>query len=158
MSPESPERLEIGRIGKPHGMRGDVTVMLVTDRAERTEPGAVLYTDDRELVVESARRQRDGWVVRFHGVDDRDGAEALRGAVLHADPLATEPDELWAHDLIGCEVRDLSDRVLGTVAAVEANPAHDLLVLDGGALVPLPFVVERRGRTVLVDPPEGLFE
>ena len=50
--------LELGSIGRPHGVHGEVTVMLRTDRPERTAPGAVLYANDRELVVESARRGR----------------------------------------------------------------------------------------------------
>jgi len=48
--------------------------------------------------------------------------------------------------------------VVGRVVSVEANPAHDLLVLDGGALVPMVFVVEQRDGVVVIDPPEGLFD
>ena len=157
MPDAAPERLEVGRIGKPHGLRGDVTVMLVTDRPERTELGARLYTDDRELVIEAARPQRDGWVIHFEGVDDRDAAEALRGGLLSADPLESG-DDPWVHDLIGCEVRDVSGRVIGTVETVETNPAHDLLVLDDGALVPTVFVVEHCPGHVVVDLPDGLLE
>lgn len=155
MPHEAPDRLEVGRIGRPHGLKGDVTVMLVTDRTERTEPGAELYAAERTLVVETSRPQRAGWVVHFVGVDSLDAAEALRGAVLHAEPLEAG-DDPWVHELIGCEVRDLTGRVLGTVTVVEANPAHDLLVLDDGALVPMPFVVEHRPGHVVVDPPDGL--
>ncbi len=145
-------------MGKPHGLRGEVTVVMLTDREERTEPGARLYTDDRELEVETARRQRQGWVIRFAGVEDRDSAEALRGAVLRADPLPKLDDELYADDLLGCQVHDRSGRSFGTVTAIEANPAHDLLVLDGGALVPMPFVVEHSPGALVIDPPAGLFD
>jgi len=130
--------------------------MLVTNRSERVEPGAQLFSGDRMLVVESSRPRRDGWVVRFAGVETVDAAEALRGSMLTAEPL--EDDDLWAHDLIGCEVHDTNGRMLGTVTAVEANPAHDLLVLGDGALVPMPFVVEHEPGRVVVDPPDGLFE
>ncbi len=132
--------------------------MLVTDRSERTAPGAVLHTDDGSLVVEAARKHRDGWVVRFEGIGDIDAAESLRGSVLYAEPLPSADDELWVHELIGCEVRNRDGRRLGTIAAVEANPAHDLLVLDDGGLVPMPFVVERRPDCVVVDPPDGLLD
>jgi 16S rRNA processing protein RimM len=93
--------------------------------------------------------------VHFAGVDDLDGAEALRGVVLSAAPLEAG-DDPWVHELIGCEVRDTTGRALGTVTGVEANPAHDLLVLNGGALVPMPFVVEHSPGLVVIDPPEGL--
>ncbi|MBM3672786.1 MAG: 16S rRNA processing protein RimM [Actinobacteria bacterium] len=148
-------RLEVGRIGRPHGLKGEVTVMLVTDRHERLDDGAQLFADERTLTVEHARPQRDGWVVRFQGVTTREGAEALRGLILTADPIDAG-DDPWVHDLIGCEVSDVSGRALGSVTAVEANPAHDLLVLEGGALVPMPFVVEHEPGRVVIDPPEGL--
>jgi 16S rRNA processing protein RimM len=158
MSDDAAGRLEVGRIGKPHGLRGEVTVMLVTDRSERAEPGAVLHTGERELVITAARPVRAGWVIHFEGVDDRDAAEALRNELLFADPMDAPDGELWVHEVIGCEVFDLTGRALGWVAAVEANPAHDLLVLDGGALVPTPFVVEYEPGRIVIDPPEGLFD
>jgi 16S rRNA processing protein RimM len=157
----APDRLEIGRIGRPQGLRGEVTAVLSTDRAERTEPGAVLYAGDRELVLVRARTRKQGWVLQFEGVTDVDAAEALRGVTLTADPLGdddTDGDTWWVHDLIGAEVVDPAGRTLGRVTAVEANPAHDLLVLGGGALVPLPFVIDRAPGRVTVDVPEGLLD
>ena len=66
---------------------------------------------------------------------------------------------MWVHELIGAEVRDRAGRALGRVVAVEANPAHDLLVLDGGALVPMVFVVEHDATVrVVVDLPDGLLD
>ena len=97
------------------------------------------------------------------GVDDRTAAEALLGVELTADPLAADVElderELWVHEVVGAEVaRPRRRTVLGTVTAVEANPAHDLLVLDGGVLVPMVFVVEQRDGVVVIDPPDGLFD
>jgi 16S rRNA processing protein RimM len=158
MSLDPAGRLEVGRIGKPHGIRGDVTVMMVTDRAERTEPGAVLHAGERALVIAMARPVRAGWVIHFEGVDDREAAESLRNQMLFADPIDADDGELWVRDVIGCEVVDSTGRVLGTVTAVEANPAHDLLVLDGSALVPMPFVVEHAPGRIVIDPPDGLFD
>jgi 16S rRNA processing protein RimM len=157
----APDRLEVGRIGRPQGLRGEVTALLSTDRAERTEPGAVLYADDRELVVVRARARKQGWVIQFEGVSDVEGAEALRGAVLTAAPLTddeVEDDTWWVHDLVGADVVDTAGRTLGRVTAIEANPAHDLLVLDGGALVPLPFVTDRAPGRVTIDVPDGLLD
>jgi 16S rRNA processing protein RimM len=151
--------LELGRVGRPHGVRGEVVVRLHTDRAERTTPGAVLRAGDRELVVASARPHQGRWLVRFEGITDRDAAEELRGAILVGGPL-DDPGEgrVWVHELVGEEVRDVHGAALGRVAAVEVNPAHDILVLDGGALVPMVFVVEHRNGIVVVDPPEGLLD
>jgi 16S rRNA processing protein RimM len=97
--------------------------------------------------------------VRFVGVDDREGADLLRGKLVEADALPEPPDGgLWVHELIGSEVRDRSGVSVGHVVSVEANPAHDLLVLDGGALVPMVFVVSSESGVVVIDPPDGLFD
>jgi 16S rRNA processing protein RimM len=152
-------RLEVGRIGRAHGLRGEVSVAPITNRAERFAAGSVLYAGDRELRIATAREHQDRWLVRFEGVDDRNAAEALRGALLTADAAPAEgDDELWVHELIGADVFDRGGTRLGQVAAVEANPAHDLLVLDTGALVPVVFVVEHGAGRVVVDVPEGLLD
>lgn len=157
-----PVLLEVGRIVKPHGLRGEVVVALVTNRAERVAAGAVLQGPSGPLVVVGARpfeATGDGrWIVRFAGVDDRGVAEALRDGVLLAPPLA-DPDALWAHELIGSVVVDSgSGDVLGRVEAVEANPASDLLVLEDGGLIPLRFVTSSGEGRVSVDMPPGLLD
>jgi 16S rRNA processing protein RimM len=97
--------------------------------------------------------------VHFTGVDDRTAAEALRGLVLTGEPLGSLPaGERWLHELIDAEVRDRAGTRVGVIRAVEANPAHDLLVLDDGTLVPVVFVVEERPGVVVIDPPEGLLD
>jgi 16S rRNA processing protein RimM len=149
--------LEVGRVVKPHGIRGEVVVDLVTDRHERLDAGSVLDADGTALEVESARPHQRRWIVRFAGVVDREGADRLRGAVLRAEPI-DDPGALWVHELIGARVRDLGGRDLGLVTAVEANPASDLLVLESGALVPLTFLVSRIGADLVVDLPDGLLD
>jgi 16S rRNA processing protein RimM len=153
-----PTRLEVGRIGRAHGLRGEVGVTLTSDRLDRLGAGSVLYADDRTLTVAAARRHQNRWLVRFEGVDDRGAAEALRGLVLTGDARPSATDELWVHELIGAPVRDRAGTELGRIVAVEANPASDLLVLDGDVLVPMVFVVERGPEGVVVDPPEGLLD
>lgn len=149
-------RLEVGRIGKAHGIRGEVQVTLTSNRTDRLDPGSVLFAADREFVVRAARAHQKRWIVHFEGIPTRNAAEELRGLVLLGDPLV-DPDELWAHDLIGRVVRDLEGTELGTVTALELNPASDLLVLDDEGLVPLTFFVEQADDgAVIVDPPQGL--
>jgi 16S rRNA processing protein RimM len=144
-------------------VRGEVMVDLVTDRPERTRPGAALLTaGGRTLVVERATRHlsRPGhtrWIVRFAGVDDRAGAEAIAGETLSAAPIE-DPAELWVHDLVGSEVVELDGTARGRVVAVLENPAHDLLELDSGALVPMVFVRSCVGGRTTIDPPDGLFD
>jgi 16S rRNA processing protein RimM len=153
------EKLEIGRIGRPHGVRGDVMVTLTTNVEARVAVGTVWWVGGREVTVESARPHQGRHIVHLSGLDDRDAAAALTGARVFALPLDGAPDgEIWVHDVIGASVTDISGRAFGTVVAVEANPAHDLLVLEGGGLVPMVFVVEHEGDRVVIDPPEGLLD
>lgn len=152
--------LVVGRVVRPHGLRGEVVVELSTNRAERVAPGSVLGTDAGPLVVvRSSRRpgpdRSSRWIVAFAGVADRAGADRLRGRMLRAEPLE-DAGELWVHQLVGAEVQDLAGRRLGPVEAVQANPASDLLVLEGGSLVPLCFLVESSPGRLVVDPPAGL--
>lgn len=155
---EPPELLEVGRITKAHGLRGEVVVFLSTDRTERVAVGSVLITDRGELRVEASRPHQDRFIVSFAGIATREEAEAVRGLVLRAAPLE-DPDALWVHELIGCRVLTPDGVERGTVESVLANPASDLLVLDSGAMVPVVFVVGRpRGGVLTVDTPPGLFE
>lgn len=153
-----PDLLEVGRIGRAHGLRGEVSVRLVSDRAERVAPGSVLHTPRGELTVVASRPHQDRWIVRFEGIDDRSAAEQWHGTVLSAEPL-DDPDALFVHDLVGSRVVDAEGVDRGAVVAVLANPASDLMELEGGALVPLTFVVGTPADGVVtVDVPDGLFE
>src|SRR5262249_21352708 len=90
----APRLLDVGRIVKPHGLRGEVVVALTTDREERVAPGAELHTDRGPLVVVASRPDRDKWLVSFDAIADRDGAEVWRGQTLRAEAL-DDPDVLW---------------------------------------------------------------
>jgi 16S rRNA processing protein RimM len=149
--------LEVGRIGRAHGVRGDVLVHLTTDRAERLATGSRLKAGERWLTVTAASRSNDRWRVHFEGVDDRSAAEALARVVLVAEPI-DDPDTLWVHQLIGAEVVEVAGTRRGRCVAVIDNPAADLLELESGALVPASFVVSFANGIVTIDPPEGLFE
>lgn len=152
-------RLEIGRVARSHGLRGEVVVSPLTNRPERFQIGAVHFHDQRELVVARARSHKGRWVVGYKGVPDQEAAEALRDAVLTGDPIDVLAEgEMWVHELMGSEVVDAEGIPHGTVIDVELNPAHDILVLDGGGLVPVVFVSEFRDGVVVVDGPDGLFD
>jgi 16S rRNA processing protein RimM len=165
LSPEPAARLEVGRIAKPHGLRGQVVVELTSTETSRVAPGSVLHAGDRALVVRDSTPHQRRWIVTFEGVAGREAAQALAGTVLSADAKAApddgDADALWAHDLIGAHVVDLDGTDWGEVVALVDNPASDLLELASGQLVPLRFVVgsvevESAERRVRIDPPAGL--
>lgn len=153
--------LEVGRIGRAHGTGGEVRVTLTSERTDRLDPGSILDADGDTLEVVTSRRHGDNWLVRFVDVDDRSTAEGLRGLILSAEVAddgddEVDPDDLWVHQVVGLAVVDPGGTPHGTVVAVQANPAHDLLVLDDDTLVPVVFITAV-GDTVVVDAPEGLW-
>lgn len=151
---------EVGRIGRAHGVRGDVYVVLITDRVERLAAGARLLAGSQWLTVTESRQQQQRWLVHFQGVDDRTAAEKLTNHTLLAEPLDDDgsDDAMWVHDLIGSHVVDQQGVDRGICVAVLDNPAHDMLELDSGALIPVTFVLTCSGGVTTIDPPEGLFD
>jgi 16S rRNA processing protein RimM len=148
--------LEVGEIGRAHGLAGAVVVRLVTDQLERVTPGSTFQTDRGELTVVSSRPLNATHVVSFEGIETREAAESYRGVVLRAAPIERD-DVLWVDELIGAHVRTSDGTAVGVVEAIEANPASDLLVLDTGALIPSRFVVgSLDDGVVTVEVPEGL--
>jgi 16S rRNA processing protein RimM len=161
----------VGRIGRPHGLRGEVAVQVRTDFPDqRFVTGAQLNDDaGRVLTVETARPHSGALLIRFAGVADRDAAAELSGLVLTADvstlPELDDPDEFYDHQLEGLAAVGPDGVKLGTVREVVHAPASDLLVLEtdhGEALVP--FVreivpqVDLAGGRVVLDPPPGLLD
>ena len=151
------DMLEIGRVNKVHGLRGEVVVTLSSNVTERVAPGSELIADDRRLVVAASRPHQGKWLVRFEGMERREDAEALGRPVLFGEPL-DDPDALWVHEMLGAPVVDASGIERGTVAEVHDNPAADLLLLSSGAIVPLNFVERFDDGVIHVDVPDGLFE
>jgi 16S rRNA processing protein RimM len=167
-----PDLVVVGRIGRPQGIKGEVTVEVRTDAPEaRFAEGAVLLTDDGSLTVAQSRDHSGKLVVLFEGVADRNGAERLRGTVLHVDartlPALENEDEYYDSHLIGLTAVLTDGTVLGTVADVLHLPHGDVLAVDraghdGEALIPfvkafVPTVDLDAGR-VVIDPPRGLLE
>jgi len=150
-------RLEVGRVARAHGLRGEVVVDPITDQPGRFDAGTVFDTSKGRLVITASRPFQHRFLVSFESCTTREQAEALRGVSLEAEPLEGS-DELFVHQLVGCSVVDQDGVERGTVTSVEANPAADLLVLDSGALVPLNFVTAVADDRIEVDVPAGLFD
>lgn len=180
--------LYVGRIARPHGIRGEVIVEVRTDDPdERFAPGKVLVTDpgampsqatddpaayqvpDR-LTIEEVRAHQGRLIVGFEGIYDRNVAEALRGVLLCVDSSEvgppTDPDEFHDHQLVGLTAVTPAGETLGEVARIDHAPASDLLVLrrPEGRTALVPFVkaivpeVDLTTGRVIVDPPPGLFD
>ncbi|MFC1420451.1 ribosome maturation factor RimM [Streptacidiphilus cavernicola] len=167
-------QLVVARIGRAHGIKGQVTVEVRTDEPEtRLAPGAPLLTDPASagpLTVADARWHSGRLLLSFRGVTDRTGAEALRGTLLIAevDPEQTpeDPAEFYDHQLIGLAVVLADGTAVGELTSIAHLPAQDLLTVtrpDGGEVL-VPFVTEivpeidlKRRRAVLTPPP-GLLD
>lgn len=146
----------MGTIAKPHGLKGEVIVRLLTDREDRLAPGSVLETDRGPLTVVEAHPHQHRWRVRFEGFATREDVEPLHGLVLRAEPV-DDPDVWFVHELIGLRVVLADGTEVGTCVSIVDNPAHDMVELDDGRLVPLVFVLEV-GEAIVIDPPEGLLD
>ena len=165
-------QLQVARIGKPHGIRGEVTVQVLTDApGDRFVPGAEFTVEPAAvgpLTVNSARWNKDILLLGFDGIETRNEAETLRGAKLfiETEELEEDDDEGWyEHELVGLEAR-VGSTVVGKVAALNTGTAQDLLMVTtpkGGEIL-VPFVeqivpeVNIEEGYILLTPPEGLFE
>lgn len=161
----------VARIGRPQGVRGEVTVELHTDApAQRLAAGSSLMTDPAErgpLRIEAARRHGSAWVLSIEGILDRPAAESLRNTLLlvPADqrPPLDQVDEFYDDQLIGLQAEDTAGTAIGDVIRI-SHLAGDLLVIrrPSGAELLVPFVaaivteVDLDAGTVVIDPPAGL--
>ncbi|MEY9873799.1 16S rRNA processing protein RimM [Streptacidiphilus sp. MAP12-33] len=167
-------QLIVGRIGRAHGIKGDVTVEVRTDEPElRLGPGAVLMTDPSSagpLTVASGKVHSGRLLLRFEGVHDRNGAEALRGTMLIAeiDPEDTpeDPDEYYDHQLVGLDVVLTDGTLVGELTEVLHLPYQDLLTVlrPDGTEVLVPFVsefvpeIDLEAQRAVITPPPGLID
>jgi 16S rRNA processing protein RimM len=135
----------VGRATRAHGVHGEVSVLSLTDVAERFAAGSRVFAGEdgtRPLTVRSSRPHRDRVLVRFEEIPDRTAAEALSGTYLFV-PADSSPElpegEFWPHQILGAEVRTESGRSLGTIAEIVRTQANDVWVArgeDGEALIP----------------------
>ncbi|MCW2830342.1 MAG: ribosome maturation factor RimM [Aeromicrobium sp.] len=163
----------IGRIGRAHGIRGELNVDIRTDEPERRfAPGSSVVCGQRTLTVKTSRQHGGRLVVAFEEVPDRTAAERLHGIVLEAvvdpDDTPDDPDDFYDHQLVGLEVRidrDGDQPVVGTVTGLVHLPYQDTLSVDiDGREVFIPFVTELvpvvdvAGGYVTVEDVEGLLD
>jgi 16S rRNA processing protein RimM len=167
LSSSTDGRVVVGRVGRPHGVRGEVTVLPAGDDLGDYERGTVLRAGERDLEVRSARPYRDrGLIVAFAGIRDRSAAETLRGALLTREAArrrALAEGEFWSSSLVGLEAVTPAGAPLGLVTGVVVGGLQDRLVVTtpSGREVEVPFVegmvADPAGGHIVIDPPEGLF-
>ncbi|MFV0133408.1 ribosome maturation factor RimM [Streptomyces sp. HMX87] len=167
-------QLVVARIGRAHGIKGEVTVEVRTDEPElRLAPGAVLATDPAPvgpLTIETGRVHSGRLLLRFEGVRDRNAAEALRNTLLIAevdpDELPEEEDEYYDHQLIDLDVVMTDGTPVGRITEISHLPTQDLFVVEraDGSEVYVPFVAEivteidLEEQRAVIDPPPGLID
>jgi 16S rRNA processing protein RimM len=167
-------QLVVARIGRAHGVKGEVTVEVRTDEPElRLAPGAVLLTDPPStgpLTIETGRVHSGRLLLRFEGVKDRSAAEALRNTLLIAevDPevLPDEEDEYYDHQLMDLDVVTTEGVEVGRITEISHLPTQDLFIVErpDGSEVLIPFVeeivteIDLEEQKAVIDPPPGLID
>ena len=155
---DSDQLLEIGRIGKPHGLRGELIVALTSNVDERIKTGTEIYLKSKKkYVITSSKPYKKHFLVSLSGIKSRTEAENLAGELLFAKPLEDAKIK-WAHDLIGNSVIDNEGNSRGLIVEILANPASDLLVLEDETLIPVVFLKDVKDNKVFVDTPKGIFQ
>jgi 16S rRNA processing protein RimM len=163
----------VGRIARPHGLRGHVVVNPVTDFVdERFRPGAGVWVRSadgpRQLRIADARVQGGRPVVAFDGLSRVEDVEAMSGLELRIPEEALtplEPGRYYEHQLVGCAVETADGAAVGPVVRVEGGAGSSRLVVDGGRgeiLIPLAVDIcvdiDVAARRIRIRPPEGLLE
>jgi 16S rRNA processing protein RimM len=162
-------QLVVGRVGRPHGIRGELTVQVHTDDPDlRFAAGSVLATEPAErgpLTIRASRWHSGRLLVAFDGYADRGRAEELRGTMLvmdSDDAGPAGPEEFWDHDLVGLSVVTVAGEPVGEVTDV-LHHGQDLLVV-GPRQILVPFVaaivpeVDVSAGRLVIDPPPGLLD
>jgi 16S rRNA processing protein RimM len=160
-------RLNVGRIGRAHGVLGEATIEVRTDEAaDRFAIGATLDTDSHgSLTVASARVHNGILLLGFEGVSDRNGIEKYRDELLYADVNIDAPgadeDDYHVLQLVGCKAHLIDGDLFGEVIDVLNLPGQDVLVIkteDGESLIPfvhqLVPTVDIKAKKMVVIPPE----
>ncbi|MCX5155346.1 ribosome maturation factor RimM [Streptomyces sp. NPDC054949] len=167
-------QLVVARIGRAHGIKGEVTVEVRTDEPElRLGPGAVLQTEPASagpLTIETGRVHSGRLLLRFAGVKDRTGAEALRNTLLIADvdpaELPEEPDEYYDHQLMDLDVVLEDGTEVGRITEISHLLSQDLFIVErpDGTEVMIPFVeeivaeIDLEEQRCVITPPPGLID
>jgi 16S rRNA processing protein RimM len=132
-------------------------VHLYSDHPVRSAPGARLWSAGSWYEIATSKKQADRWLIEFVGLEDRNDAQRLANQDLYGEPIH-DPSILWVHEMIGSVVVGIDGTPYGTCVSVIDNPAHPIIELDTGGLVPVPFVVSHLNHRITIDPPQGLFD
>ncbi|WLQ36551.1 ribosome maturation factor RimM [Streptomyces castrisilvae] len=167
-------QLVVARIGRAHGIKGEVTVEVRTDEPElRLGPGAVLATEPATtgpLTIETGRVHSGRLLLRFEGVKDRTAAEALRNTLLIADvdpaELPEDPEEFYDHQLMDLDVVLADGTGIGRITEITHLPSQDLFIVErpDGSEVMIPFVeeivteIDLDEQRAVIAPPPGLID
>ncbi len=138
-----PVFLAVGRVRKPHGLHGEVSLQVLTDFPERLEPGTTVYLGDdrRPVTIQAIRGQGKHTLVTFAGISSRDAAGSLRNlwvAVLSDDRPALPEGDYYHHEMIGLQVQERGGQPLGIVQDILVTGANDVYVVrpeDGGEIL-----------------------
>lgn len=164
------DRVIVGRIGRAHGLAGELYVLSESDAPDRFRSGAVFLTDEespRQLEIRSSRQHQARLLVTFTDVSNRTEAEVLRGVgltIAAEDRKQLGDEEFWPDELVGLVVRDLTGESVGSITGVEVGGPQDRLTVlsTDGRQALVPFVralvpeVNVAGGWVVVDLIEGL--
>jgi 16S rRNA processing protein RimM len=158
-----------GRVIQTHGLKGWVKVFPLSENPHRFSRGNAFIVEGKEerLTIEEVRKSRTSLLVKFAGIDDREGAMSLKGRELYVSEEEVgppPPDSYWEHQLLGLGVYTMEGRYLGKVSEVFPTGSNDVLVVKGEREYLIPFIREvireislEKGR-ISIEPLSGLLE
>ena len=157
------DRIIIGKLGAPRGLNGEMKLIPLTDFADRFDGLEEVFIDDRLRRIDYIKAVGNGLVIRFDGVDDRDGAQQLTNKFLKVDRKNVAPlsdGEFYTFDIIGLDVFDLDNKKLGTVDNVLKTGSNDVFAArsDEGREILIPALkavvkeIDIKGGRLIIDP------
>lgn len=164
-----PEYLVIGALRRPHGLRGELLMQIITDYPERLKPDAQVFLGKAHTptLVLSTRQHNEGMLIKFSGIETIEDAGVYRNQLVYAKRANLPPlpkGSYYHHQLVGCQVVAEQDETIGTLTEIMHTGANDVYVItraDGGEVL-LPVIpsvvleVEIERRTIRVRMPRGL--
>jgi len=164
--------VSIGKIGRPHGIRGEVKVIPLTDWPERFQQVQSVYLEPEGeagvwVEIERAQVRGDRIILKFAGIEERDQAERIRGRIIQVCEESLPLPEGYFHvfRLIGMDVKSSAGEKIGPIVDVLRMPSHDIYVVDSnGREIMIPAVkkyvkrVDIENNVMIVEAIEGILE
>ena len=164
-----PEYLVVGSLGRPHGLRGDLLMSIITDFPERLVPGTRVFLGERHMpaTIATTRSHGHGLLIKFQGIDTREDAGVHRNQRVYVSAAgrpALPRGQWYHHQLVGSAVVDESDGEVGKLDSIISTGANDVYVVDtpSGAEILLPAIegvilqVDPRKKLIRVRIPDGI--